>query len=87
MAGVPSSLIWTWYHTHPKWHKLVDFKSLWVAQQLDVVAPWAECFEVLISLIPSCKTGTLLLAGESAILYVHYVLITTKTQAVKLVNA
>lgn len=46
-----------------------------------------ECLEVLINLIPLCEIGTLLIAGTPTILYVHYVSVTTKTQAVKLINA
>lgn len=68
-------------------HKLVDFKPLQVAKHLEVTMLCVECLEILISLIPSRKIGTLLLAGKPAVLSVHYVPITTKTQAVKLINA
>lgn len=46
----------------------------------------AECLEILINLIPLCEIGTLLLAGKPTLLYVHYVSVTTETQAVKLIS-
>lgn len=46
----------------------------------------AECLEILINLIPLCEIGTLLLAGKPALLCVHYVSVTTETQAVKLIS-
>lgn len=44
------------------------------------------CLEMLINLIPLCEIGTLLLAGKPALLCVHYVSVTTETQAVKLIS-
>lgn len=46
----------------------------------------AECLEILINLIPLCEIGTLLLAGKPTLLYVHYISVTTETQAVKLIS-